>query len=141
MTIAEACQLVLEASVMGQGGEIFLFDMGQSVKILDLAKNLIRFSGYVVDKDIKIKFTGLRPGEKLFEELLLESECNRPTHHPKIKIADVCKYEYFEISNRLDSFVDPIKQQNILKIVKLMKDMVPTYKSQNSVYEKLDTAI
>lgn len=141
MTIPEACQLVLEASIMGKGGEIFLFDMGQAIKILDLAKNLIRFTGHVVDKDIKIKFTGLRPGEKLYEELLLESEANKPTHHPKIKIAEVCKYDYLEISGRIETFHEPLKQQNILKIVKLMKEMVPTYKSKNSVFEKLDAAI
>ena len=140
-TIPEACQLVLEASIMGKGGEIFLFDMGQAIKILDLAKNLIRFTGHVVDADIKIKFTGLRPGEKLYEELLLESEANKPTHHPKIKIAEVCKFDFLEIRERIDAFHDPLKQQNILRIVKLMKEMVPTYKSKNSVFEKLDAAI
>jgi FlaA1/EpsC-like NDP-sugar epimerase len=141
MTIPEACQLVLEAGVMGNGGEIYLFDMGQAVKILDLAKNLIKFTGHIVDKDIKIKFTGLRPGEKLYEELLLESEANKPTHHPKIKIAEVCQYPYPEIKNRIENLVDPLEQQNTLKLVKLMKEMVPTYRSQNSVYEKLDQAI
>ncbi len=141
MTIPEACQLVLEASVMGKGGEIFLFDMGKAVKILDLAKNLIKFSGKKVDQDIKIKFTGLRPGEKLFEELLLESENNKPTHHPKIKIADIHKYSYSEVSSKIDAFQDPLQKQNILKMVKLMKEMVPTYKSKNSEYEKLDEAI
>jgi FlaA1/EpsC-like NDP-sugar epimerase len=141
MTIPEACQLVLEASVMGEGGEIFLFDMGQAVKILDLAKNLIKFTGHIVDQDIKIKITGLRPGEKLYEELLLESEANKPTHHPKIKIAEVCRYPFLEIRNKVDSFREPLKQQNTLKIVKLMKEMVPTYKSQNSVFEKLDAVV
>jgi FlaA1/EpsC-like NDP-sugar epimerase len=140
MTIPEACQLVLEASVMGKGGEIYLFDMGKAVKILDLAKNLIKFAGQAVDKDIKIKFTGLRPGEKLYEELLLESENNIPTHHPKIKIAEVCQYEYFEINSKIEALGEPLRQQNILKMVKMMKEIVPTYKSQNSVYEKLDTA-
>lgn len=141
MTIPEACQLVLEASVMGNGGEIFLFDMGKAVKILDLAKNLIKFTGHIVDQDIKIKITGLRPGEKLYEELLLESEANKPTHHPKIKIAEVCKYPFLEVKEKIEAFRDPLKQQNTLKIVKLMKDMVPTYKSQNSVFEKLDAVV
>ena len=141
MTIPEACQLVLEASTMGNGGEIYLFDMGKAVKILDLAKNLIKFSGHTLDKDIKIKFTGLRPGEKLYEELLLESENNKPTHHPKIKIAEVCSYPYDEINNKIKSLDAPMKQQNILKIVKLMKEMIPYYKSQNSVFEKLDAVV
>lgn len=141
MTIPEACQLVLEASVMGNGGEIYLFDMGKAVKILDLAKNLIKFTGHIVDKDIKIKFTGLRPGEKLYEELLLESESNKPTHHPKIRIAEVCTYPYVEISNKIETFKDPMKQQNVLKIVKLMKEMIPSYKSNNSVFEELDAVV
>ena len=141
MTIPEACQLVLEASVMGNGGEIYLFDMGKAVKILDLAKNLIKFSGHIVDKDIKIKFTGLRPGEKLYEELLLESENNKPTHHPKIRIAEVCNYPYPDISNKIEAFAEPLKQQNVLKIVKLMKAMIPSYKSNNSVFEKLDEVV
>ncbi len=140
MTIPEACQLVLEASVMGQGGEVYLFDMGKAIKILDLAKNMIKLSGRILDKEIKIKFTGLRPGEKLYEELLLAAENNKPTHHPKIMIARVSKHEYNEIKHRLDSFTDPVKSQNYLTVVKFMKDMVPTYKSKNSVFEKLDTS-
>lgn len=141
MTIPEACQLVLEASVMGKGGEVFLFDMGKSVKILDLAKNLIRSTGFTVGRDIEIKFTGLRPGEKLFEELLLEAENNKPTHHPKIKIADVCIQNFEEISAQLDKFAFPVESQNVNELVKLMKEMVPTYKSKNSVFEELDKAI
>lgn len=141
MTIPEACQLVLEASVMGKGGEIFLFDMGKAVKILELAKNLIRSTGYIVGKDIDITFTGLRPGEKLYEELLLDAEANKPTHHPKIKIAETCKHNYEEISKHIDKFAFPIESQNIDEVVKLMKEMVPTYKSKNSVFEKLDKAV
>ncbi|MBN1952638.1 MAG: polysaccharide biosynthesis protein, partial [Bacteroidales bacterium] len=141
MTIPEACQLVLEASVMGNGGEIFLFDMGQSIKILDLAKSLIKFSGNIVEKDIKIKFTGLRPGEKLYEELLLESEANKPTHHPKIRIAEVCCEEYPKVNGMIDSLKEPLESQNILKLVILMKQMVPTYKSKNSDFEKLDAVV
>jgi FlaA1/EpsC-like NDP-sugar epimerase len=138
MTIPEACQLVLEASVMGNGGEIFLFDMGKAVKILELAKNLIRSTGYLVGKDIEIVFTGLRPGEKLYEELLLDAEENKPTHHPKIKIAEVCKYDYDGIKNHIDKFSFPVETQSITEVVKLMKEMIPTYRSKNSVFEKLD---
>lgn len=141
MTIPEACQLVLEASVMGKGGEVFLFDMGKAVKILELAKNLIRSTGYIVGKDIDITFTGLRPGEKLYEELLLEAEANKPTHHPKIKIAETCKHNFEEVSKHLDKFAFPIESQNINEVVRLMKEMVPTYKSKNSVFEKLDKAV
>lgn len=141
MTIPEACQLVLEASVMGKGGEIFLFDMGKAVRILDLAKNLIKSTGFVLGRDIEISFTGLRPGEKLYEELLMETENNKPTHHPKIKIAEVCEQNYEEVMNHLDKFNFPVESQNINEVVKLMKEMVPTYKSKNSVFEKLDQAI
>ncbi len=141
MTIPEACQLVLEASVMGKGGEVFLFDMGKAVKILELAKNLIRSTGYNVGRDIDITFTGLRPGEKLYEELLLDAEANKPTHHPKIKIAETCKHDYSDVSNHLDKFAFPIESQNVNEVVKLMKQMVPTYKSKNSVFEKLDKAV
>ena len=141
MTIPEACQLVLEASIMGKGGEIYLFDMGKAVKILDMAKNMIRLSGRLLDHDIKIKFTGLRPGEKLYEELLLASESNKPTHHPKIMVANVCKYDFNEIQTRIDQFIDPVKSQNLLSVVRLMKEMVPTYKSKNSIFEKLDAVV
>jgi FlaA1/EpsC-like NDP-sugar epimerase len=138
MTIPEACQLVLEASVMGNGGEIFLFDMGKAVKILELAKNLIRSTGYLAGKDIDIVFTGLRPGEKLYEELLLDAEENKPTHHPKIKIAEVCKYNFESIKNHIDKFNFPVESQSITEVVKLMKEMIPSYRSKNSVFEKLD---
>ncbi len=141
MTIPEACQLVLEASVMGKGGEVFLFDMGEPVKILDLAKNLIESAGLEVGKDIEIVFTGLRPGEKLYEELLLDAEDNRPTHHPKIKIATVMDHNYEEIKAHYDRCNFPIESQNITELVKLMKEAVPTYKSNNSVFEKLDSAV
>ena len=141
MTIPEACQLVLEASVLGNGGEIFLFDMGKAVKILELAKNLIRSTGYLVGKDIEITFTGLRPGEKLYEELLLESEENKPTHHPKIKIATVQEHIYEDVKFHLDKFNFPVESQNIEEVVKLMKEIIPSYKSKNSVFEKLDEAV
>ena len=139
MTIPESCQLVLEASAMGKGGEIFIFDMGKSVKVVDLAKNMIRLSGLEIGKDIQIKYVGLRPGEKLYEELLCDKENNLPTYHPKIMIAKVAHTDYELISEYLTIFDRLIKTQNNLEIVKLMKKIVPEYKSQNSIYEVLDT--
>ena len=126
MTIPEACQLVLEASVMGNGGEIFLFDMGKAVKIIDLAKNMIKLSGHLLGKEIDIKFTGLRPGEKLYEELLLAAEKNKPTYHPKIMVAEVCKYAYKDIVLKLTQFLEPLKAQNAEAVIGLIKTIVPT---------------
>jgi FlaA1/EpsC-like NDP-sugar epimerase len=137
MTIQEACQLVLEASVMGTGGEIFLFDMGEPVKIDDLARKLIRLTGQN-ENDIKIQYTGLRLGEKLFEELLLQSEPNKPTHHPKIMIADRKPYTYERIVGDIDNISLYAASMDEINVVKLMKKMVPTYKSQNSIYKKYD---
>jgi FlaA1/EpsC-like NDP-sugar epimerase len=139
MTIPEACQLVLEASVMGKGGEIFIFDMGKSIKVVDIAKNMIRLSGLEVGKDIQIKYVGLRPGEKLYEELLCDTENNLPTYHSKIMIAKVAHTDFDTVLETLNQFERLIKNQNNLEIVKLMKKIVPEYKSQNSVYEVLDT--
>ena len=138
MTIPEACQLVLEASAMGKGGEVFIFDMGKSIKIADVARNMIRLSGLEVGKDVEIKYTGLRPGEKLYEELLCTSENTIPTYHPKIMIAKVALMDFDTISNCINQFEKLIKNQNNLEIVKLMKKVVPEFKSQNSVYEVLD---
>jgi FlaA1/EpsC-like NDP-sugar epimerase len=138
MTIPEACQLVLEASAMGKGGEVFIFDMGKSIKIADVARNMIRLSGLEVGKDIEIKYTGLRPGEKLYEELLCTTENTLPTYHPKIMIAKVISMDFDSVSNCINQFEKLIKNQNNLEIVKLMKKMVPEFKSQNSVYEVLD---
>ena len=141
MTIPEACQLVLEAGVMGQGGEIYIFDMGQSVKIIDLAKKMIRLSGLEEGTDIDIKFTGLRPGEKLKEELLNDKENTIGTHNRKIMIAKVPEYNYLKV-NALIS--DLYKQKDDLKnkvLVKTMKEIVPEYKSNNSIYEELDSNI
>jgi FlaA1/EpsC-like NDP-sugar epimerase len=138
MTIPEACQLVLEAGVMGQGGEIYIFDMGESVKIIDLAHKMIKLSGYEVDKDIKITFTGLRPGEKLKEELLSDNENTIGTHNPKIMIARVPDYNYLELNNVIKTLYE---QKDSLKndvLVKTMKKIIPEYISNNSVYEKLD---
>lgn len=140
MTIPEACQLVLEASSMGKGGEIFIFDMGKSIKVVDLAKNMIRLSGLEVGKDIQIKYIGLRPGEKLYEELLCAKENNLPTYHPKIMIAKIAKTDFSIISDHFTQFEKLIKTQNNLEIVKLMKKIIPEYKSQNSVYEVLDSS-
>ena len=138
MTIPEACQLVLEAGVMGQGGEIYIFDMGESVKIIDLAHKMIKLSGYEVNKDIKITFTGLRPGEKLKEELLNDNENTIGTHNPKIMIARVPNYNYLEVNSVIETLYE---QKDSLKndvLVKTMKKIVPEYISNNSIYEKLD---
>lgn len=138
MTIPEACQLVLEAGSMGSGGEIFLFDMGEPVKILDLANRMIKLSGLEVDKDIKIKFTGLRPGEKLYEELLNDQENTLSTHHPQIMIGKTREYDFGKISNSLNELIALFDEQDNLSIVKKMKEIVPEYISQNSIYEELD---
>ncbi len=137
MTIREACQLVLEASIMGTGGEIYLFDMGRPVKIGNLAKRLIKLTGHTED-EIKIQYTGLREGEKLFEELLLMSEPNKPTHHPKIMIAEVSSPTYDSVVKQIEDIIYYAKLQDTMNTVKNMKQMVPAYKSKNSVFEKLD---
>ena len=141
MTIPEACQLVLEAGIMGNGGEIFLFDMGQSVKILDLARKMILLSGLKPGQDIDIVFTGLRDGEKLFEELLNQSENTIPTHHEKIMIAKVREYQYTEINSYVELFNDLVIDKNELKMVALMKELVPEFRSNYSRFEILDEAI
>ncbi|HEY8512206.1 MAG TPA: nucleoside-diphosphate sugar epimerase/dehydratase [Cyclobacteriaceae bacterium] len=138
MTIPEACQLVLEAGAMGKGGEIFIFDMGESVRILDLAKKMIWLSGYEPGKDIEIVFTGLREGEKLYEELLNNAEDTLPTHHEKIMIARVREYRYEEVNRYIELFNDLVNDKNELKMVALMKELVPEYKSNYSRYEILD---
>jgi FlaA1/EpsC-like NDP-sugar epimerase len=139
MTIPEACQLVLEAGTMGKGGEIFIFDMGKSMKILDLARKMIWLSGLEPERDIEIHFTGLREGEKLYEELLTNQENTVPTHHKKILIARVQEYRYDEINRYIELFNDLINDRNELKMVALMKELVPEYKSNYSRYEVLDT--
>lgn len=139
MTIPEACQLVLEAGMMGNGGEIFLFDMGEPVKIVDLAKKMIKLSGLELGKDIEIRYTGLRPGEKLFEELLSNEENNLPTHHPQITIGKVREYDFNQISKLIDELIILFNSQDNTSLVKKMKQIVPEYISQNSIYEKLDS--
>lgn len=138
MTIPEACQLVLEAGAMGNGGEVFIFDMGKSIKILDLAKKMIRLSGLEPERDIRIVFTGIREGEKLYEELMTTSENTIPTHHPKILIGKVKEYSYNEINNYIELFNDLVYDKNELKMVALMKELVPEYRSNYSRYEVLD---
>ncbi len=138
MTIPEACRLVLEAGAMGKGGEIFIFDMGQSVKILDMAKRMIWLSGLEPGKDIDIVFSGLREGEKLYEELLNNRENTIKTHHDKILIAKVQEYSYLEIDKYVDLFNELVHDRNELKMVTLMKELVPEFKSNYSRYEVLD---
>jgi FlaA1/EpsC-like NDP-sugar epimerase len=139
MTIPEACELVLEAATMGEGGEVFVFDMGESVKIINLAKKMITLSGMRVDRDIEIKFTGLRPGEKLYEELLSTDENTLPTHHPKILIAKVSvpSYSYMDIQmNLIQGVLEEGGNNN--ELVSKIKEVIPEYKSNNSIFEKLD---
>jgi FlaA1/EpsC-like NDP-sugar epimerase len=138
MTIPEACQLVLEASIMGKGGEIYIFDMGKSVKIANLAKKMIKLSGLEIGNDIELKYTGLRPGEKLYEELLNNSENTLPTYHPKIMIAKVSTLNFDEIALNINKFTAPISSQENLKVVRIMKEIVKEFISQNSIYESLD---
>ena len=135
MLIPEACKLVLEAGTKGNGGEIFVFDMGQPVKIADLAKRMIKLSGA---KNVEIKFTGLRPGEKLYEEVLNELEGTKPTFHEKIRIAEVREYDYDEVCRDINNLVEIAKRYDDMKTVQKMKEIVPEYKSNNSVYEQLD---
>ena len=135
MLIPEACKLVLEAGTKGHGGEIFVFDMGQPVKIADLAKRMIALSGA---KNVKIEFTGLRAGEKLYEEVLNELEGTKPSFHEKIRIAEVREYDYQQVSKEIDELIAISKQYDDMATVAKMKAIVPEYKSNNSVYEKLD---
>ena len=137
MTIPEACQLVLEAFTMGEGGEIFVFDMGESIKIIDLAKKMIQLSGLELNKDISIKITGMRPGEKLYEELLADEENTLATHHPKILIAKT-RENSSQLGQEIDALIALFDEQNNQDIVMKMKEIVPEFISQNSTYEKLD---
>jgi FlaA1/EpsC-like NDP-sugar epimerase len=137
MTIFEACQLVITAGAMGEGGEIFIFDMGESIKIYDLAVKMIQLSGLTIGKDIQIVFTGLRAGEKLYEELLATTENTKPTPHQKIMIADVRKYNYQEVEKEIACLIAS-KNESPLQLVKQMKKIVPEYISMNSEFESLD---
>lgn len=139
MTIPEACQLVLEAGSMGNGGEIFVFDMGQPVKIADLARKMIKLSGLEPDDDIKIEYSGLRPGEKLYEELLNNAENTMATYHEKILIAKTRTLEYDSLSVQIEALITPAKnQESVIDVVAAMKALVPEFISNNSEFEKLD---
>ena len=135
MLIPEACKLVLEAGTKGNGGEIFVFDMGEPVKIVDLAKRMIQLSG---SKNVKIEYTGLRPGEKLYEEVLNEKESTKPSFHEKIRIATVREYDYDEVCNAIDTLLKIAVSYDNMATVKEMKAIVPEYKSNNSIYSRLD---
>jgi FlaA1/EpsC-like NDP-sugar epimerase len=138
MTIPEASQLVLEAAAMGKGGEIFVFDMGSSIKIVDLANKMLQLSGLKEGKDIAIVYTGLRPGEKLYEELLANSENTMPTHHKQILIGKVREYDFTEVKNIIEDLILSFDTQNNEAIVQRMKELVPEFKSNNSIFQKLD---
>lgn len=135
MLIPEACKLVLEAGTKGNGGEIFVFDMGKPVNIADMAQRMINLSGA---KNVEIKYTGLRAGEKLYEEVLNEKESTKPSFHDKIRIAEVREYDYTEVSKQIDNLIEKSKLYDEMLTVKCMKEIVPEYKSNNSIYEKLD---
>ena len=135
MLIPEACKLVLEAGTMGKGGEIFVFDMGKPVRIVDLAKRMIALSGA---RNIEIKFTGLRDGEKLYEEVLSDKEKTRSTSHPKIMVASVREYDYETACRNEDRLMEVSRTFDDMQIVKVMKEIVPEYKSQSSKYTVLD---
>lgn len=138
MTIPEACSLVLEAGNLGKGGEIFIFDMGNPVRIKDMAEKMIRLSGYKPYKDIDIQYTGLRPGEKLFEELLYGKETCKPTNNRKIRIANVCEQDIHKILPLLNRLIEVSYTGNNREVVKIMKQIVPEFKSLNSEYSELD---
>ena len=138
MTIPEACRLVLEAGNMGVGGEIYIFDMGKSVKIVELAKKMIRLAGLIPNQDIKIQYSGLRPGEKLFEELLNDNENTMPTHHHKIMIGKVREYIFNDVEQHIYKLINCAKSNDNRQVVVMMKQLVQEYKSNNSIYEELD---
>jgi FlaA1/EpsC-like NDP-sugar epimerase len=138
MTIPEACDLVLQAGAMGKGGEIFVFDMGQPVKIVDLALRMIKLSGLEPNVDIKIIYTGLRPGEKLYEELLSDDATTMPTHHEKIMISKDPTVDFESIEQLCNFIVKAALRREKLKVVQMLKEIVPEFKSNNSIYEVLD---
>jgi len=141
MTIPEACRLVLEAGCMGKGGEIFVFDMGKSVKIVELAKKMIRLAGLIPNQDISIQYSGLRPGEKLFEELLNDNENTMPTHHEKIMIGKVREYVFAEIEAQMHALFQYANVNDDRQVVIMMKKIVHEFKSKNSIFEELDGAL
>ena len=138
MTIPEACRLVMEAATMTTGNQIFVFDMGKSVKIADMARKMIELAGFVPDKDIKIEYTGLRPGEKLYEEVLATAENTIPTNHESIRIAKVRQYDYGEVLKVVEELEVLAKKIDTESMVKLMKNFIPEFKSRNSEFERFD---
>ncbi len=138
MTIPEACRLVMEAASMTTGNQIFVFDMGKSIRIADMARKMIELAGFVPDKEIKIEYTGLRPGEKLYEEVLAKAEDTIPTNHESIRIAKVRLYDYAEVLKVMDKLEVLAKDIDIEGMVKLMKDFIPEFKSHNSEFERFD---
>ncbi len=138
MTIPEASQLVLEAGALGNGGEIFVFDMGNPVKIYDLAKKMVALSGLELDRDIKIEFSGMRPGEKLYEELLNSKENTLPTHHPRILIGKVREYEFEAVRDQVDAMLGLVLTNDNMALVSKLKALVPEFKSENSEFSSLD---
>ncbi len=141
MTIPEACQLVLEAGAMGKGGEIFIFDMGEPVKIMDLAEKMIKLAGHIPNEDIHIKITGLRPGEKLYEELLSDKSRTLPTHHDKIMISEDETKEYHLVNESIKAIVEAATENMNNKTVAKLKQLIPEFKSNNSEYEILDIQV
>jgi FlaA1/EpsC-like NDP-sugar epimerase len=141
MTIPEAAQLVLQASTMGQGGEIFVLDMGQPVKILDLAKNLICLSGLEPDRDIPIVFTGLRPGEKLYEELILDGEGVKPTPHHKIHVLDGGKVSFRKVQIWVGELIELVERKNVAELVEKLQEIVPEYMPSKEILEKAEQAV
>ena len=134
--------LVLEAAFIGNGGEIFVFDMGESVRIADLAHKMIRLSGFVPDKDIKIEYVGLRPGEKLYEELLNDDEFVQPTHHEKIMISKVIQHDFQSVQDKIQCLEDLVSQSaDEMSLVKCLKELVPEFVSQNSRFQSLDARV
>ena len=141
MTIPEACRLVMEAATMSTGNQIFVFDMGASVKIAHLAKRMIELAGFIPGKDIKIAYTGLRPGEKLYEEVLSNAENTLPTDHDRIRIAKVREYNYQDALKASEELERLSRAVEIPEMVKLMKQIVPEFKSKNSEFEKYDIEV
>ncbi|MGN1354135.1 MAG: polysaccharide biosynthesis protein, partial [Alloprevotella sp.] len=138
MTIPEACRLVMEAATMTRGNQIFVFDMGESVKIDHLARRMIELAGLVPGRDIEIVYTGLRPGEKLYEEVLSSTENTLPTNHDRIRIAKVREYDYSDAVKAVEEVERLSRDVRIVDMVKYMKAVVPEYKSNNSEFERLD---
>lgn len=141
MTIPEACRLVMEAATISDGNEIMVFEMGESTRIADLAKRMIELAGYVPGVDIEIRYTGLRPGEKLYEEVLSNMENTIPTSHKKIKIAKVRKYGYEEVCRAFGELERLSVSVDIYGTVKLMKEVIPEFVSKNSQFEAIDAEL